>query len=161
MDYSDSFTERFGLVLREWAAVFMRRSMRDFVQLSKQSGLSMSQMGTLFRLYHGGFCGVSELADHLGVTNAAASQMIDRMVQQGLLERAEDPNDRRAKNISLTPQSRQLVEASIEARRRWIEQLTTQLTLDQQQSISQALHTLTEAARHLESTEITPGIVKT
>jgi DNA-binding MarR family transcriptional regulator len=159
MDASNLFNERFAVVLREWAAVFMRRSMRDFVQLSKQSSLSMSQMGALFRLYHGGFCGVSELADHLGVTNAAASQMVDRMVQQGLLQRAEDPSDRRVKNISLTLQSRQLVEESIEARRRWIEQLTHKLTLEEQESISMALSTLTDAARQLENTEITSEIV--
>lgn len=154
MDTSSFSGERFAAVLREWAAVFMRRSMRDFVQLSKSSGLSISQMSALFRLYHGGFCGVSDLGDHLGVTNAAASQMVERLVQQGLLARSEDPDDRRGKKISLTLKGRELVEESIEARRRWIEQLTNTLTVAEQEAIIAALNSLTAAARQLESTEL-------
>ncbi len=154
MDESSLSGERFAAVLRDWAAVFMRRSMRDFVQLSKNSGLSISQMGALFRLYHGGFCGVSDLGDHLGVTNAAASQMVERMVQQGLLARIEDPEDRRGKIISLTLKGRELVEESIDARRRWIEQLTQTLTVDEQEVIIAALNTLTAVARQVESTDL-------
>jgi DNA-binding MarR family transcriptional regulator len=156
MDALNMSAERFAAVLREWAEVFMRRSMRDFVQLSKHSGLSISQMGALFRLYHGGFCGVSDLGDHLGVTNAAASQMVQRMVQQELLVRAEDPEDRRVKNISLTVKGRELVEESIEARRRWIERLTDTLTVGEQEAIIRALNSLTASARQLESIELTP-----
>jgi DNA-binding MarR family transcriptional regulator len=147
------FTERFSEIMREWAEVFMRRSMGDIVQLSKQSGLSMSQLGALFRLHRSGFCGVSNIGDHLGVTHAAASQMVDRLVQQGLLERAEDLDDRRVKKITLSPKGRKLVEESIEARRRWVEQLTDKLTVEEQESISAALVTLTAAARSLENKE--------
>jgi len=153
METSFMFTERFSEVLREWAEVFMRRSMGDIVQLSKQSGLSMSQLGALFRLHRSGFCGVSNIGDHLGVTHAAASQMVDRLVQQGLLERAEDLDDRRVKKITLSPKGRKLVEESIEARRRWVEQLTDKLTVEEQESISAALVTLTAAARSLENKE--------
>jgi len=153
METAYMFTERFSEVMREWAEVFMRRSMGDFVQLSKQSGLSMSQLGALFRLYHTGFCGVSDIGDHLSVSHAAASQMVDRMVQQGLLERAEDLDDRRVKKITLTPKGRTLVEESIENRRRWVEQLTNNLTVDEQESISAALVKLTAAARLLENKE--------
>ena len=153
METSFMFTERFSEVLREWAEVFMRRSMGDIVQLSKQSGLSMSQLGALFRLHRSGYCGVSNIGDHLGVTHAAASQMVDRLVQQGLLERAEDLDDRRVKKITLSPKGRKLVEESIEARRRWVEQLTDKLTVEEQESISAALVTLTAAARSLENKE--------
>jgi len=153
METSFMFTERFSEIMREWAEVFMRRSMGDIVQLSKQSGLSMSQLGALFRLHRSGFCGVSNIGDHLGVTHAAASQMVDRLVQQGLLERAEDLDDRRVKKITLSPKGRKLVEESIEARRRWVEQLTDKLTVEEQESISAALVTLTAAARSLENKE--------
>jgi DNA-binding MarR family transcriptional regulator len=153
METSFMFTERFSEVLREWAEVFMRRSMGDIVQLSKQSGLSMSQLGALFRLHRSGYCGVSNIGDHLGVTHAAASQMVDRLVQQGLLERAEDLDDRRVKKNTLSPKGRKLVEESIEARRRWAEQLTDKLTVEEQESISAALVTLTAAARSLENKE--------
>lgn len=145
-DPQGQFTE----VLREWSEVFMGRSMREFTQFMRESGLSMPQFSALFHLrYHGG-CGVSDIGGHLGVSNAAASQMIDRLVQQGLLKRSVDPNDRRAKQLRLTPDSQALIEASIRARQRWMEELTTALTPDEQTAIIQALQKLTEVARRLE-----------
>jgi len=146
-------SDRFTTLLHDWAEVFMRRSMHDMVKFSKNSGVSMPQLSTLMRLYHQGACGVSDIGSHLGVTNAAASQMIDRLVQQGLLERSEDPNDRRVKHIQVTPKGRRLVDDGIGARRLWMEELTTELSAEDQELITRALILLTEAARRLE-----PGV---
>ena len=143
-------SKQFSDVLSEWVGVFMRRSMRDFMHSMKDSGLSMPQLSTLMRLYYHENCGVSEIGSQLGVTNAAASQMIERLVRQGLLERAEHPSDRRAKQLKLTPKGRTLIAKAIEARRRWMEELTTALTRDQQSAIITALTSLTQAARNLE-----------
>ena len=137
-------------VLRSWSEVFMRRSMHDFMRFSRQSGLSMTQISVLFRLHYGGSCGVSELGDHLGVSNAAASQMVERLVGMDLLKRSEDPVDRRVKTLALTSKGKALVLDSIEARRRWMEDLTTALAPDQEQQIIAALTMLTQAALKLE-----------
>ncbi|MBI3760982.1 MAG: MarR family transcriptional regulator [Chloroflexi bacterium] len=145
--------KQFTQVLHEWAEVFMRRSMRDFILFTKDTGLSNPQISTLMRLYYRGACGVSDIGSHTGVTNAAASQMVERLVQNGLLERTEDPRDRRVKQLTLTKKGRTLIEKGIEARRRWLEELTTALTEDQQTEIITALTYLTEAARKLESPE--------
>lgn len=127
----------------------MERTMRDFTAFMRSVGLSMPQVSTLFRLYYQGSCAVSDLGSHLGVTNAAASQMIERLVQQGLLERSEDPSDRRAKQITLTPAGRELVQSSIEARTRWMAELTAVLSPDEQATITAALGTLTSAVKNL------------
>jgi DNA-binding MarR family transcriptional regulator len=137
-------------ILRQWAEVFMHRSMRDFHQFTRKSGLSMSQLNALFHIYHGGACGISDIGEHLGVTSAASSQMIDRLVQLDLLQRSEDPLDRRNKCLALTAKGRAIIGESIEARRRWLEDLTTTLTPDQQEAIASALTTLTYAAQRLE-----------
>lgn len=149
MTRSDEFT----LVLRDWSETFMRRSMHDFIQFSKESGLSMAQMSTLFHLHHCSKCGVSDVGELLGVTNAAASQMIDRLVQNGLIERTEDPIDRRAKQLRLTEHGHSIVRESIEVRRRWMEKLTDALSVEEQQSIIVALTNLTDAARNLEPSD--------
>ena len=146
MTRSDEFT----LVLRDWSETFMRRSMHDFIQFSKDSGLSVPQIHTLFHLHHGSRCGVSDIGELLGVTNAAASQMIDRLVQNGFIERSEDPVDRRAKQLRLTERGHGIVRESIEVRRRWLEELTDALSEDEQKSIVAALTVLTDAARHIE-----------
>jgi DNA-binding MarR family transcriptional regulator len=142
-------TKQISDVLQEWTEVFMNRSARDFKRLMDESGLSPSQINTLMRLYYGGMCGVSDIGDHLRVTNAAASQMIDRMVTMNLLERSEDPDDRRAKRLTLTAKGKALVEKGIDARRAWMETLTTNLSDEQQAMIAEALTVLTKAAKDL------------
>lgn len=134
-------------VLQEWSQVFMHRSMRDFKRFMDESGLSASQVNALMRLYHEGACGVSDIGNQLGFTNAAASQMTERLVQMGLIERSEQPGDRRVKQLNLTAKGRALVESSIAARRAWMESLIANLTSEQQMVVAQALSVLTEAAK--------------
>jgi DNA-binding MarR family transcriptional regulator len=134
-------------VIREWSEVFMQRSMRDFKRFMDETGLSFSQISILMRMVHRGSTSVSEVGEQLGVTNAAASQAVDRLVQMGLIERTEDPEDRRAKRLALTQKGRTLIEAGIEARSNWIEGLTDDLTPEQQNRIISALTKITEAAR--------------
>ena len=137
------FTE----VIREWSEVFMQRSMHDFRKFMEETGLSFSQINILMRLLHGGSTGVSEIGEQLGVTNPAASQAVERLVQLELIERREDPGDRRAKQLTLTPKGRTLIEQGIEIRSKWVEGLTDALTPEQQSMIISALTLLTAAAR--------------
>ena len=134
-------------VIREWSEVFMHRSMHDFRKFMEETGLSFSQINILMRLWHGGNTGVSEIGDQLGVTNAAASQAVDRLVQAGMIERTEDPQDRRAKRLALTRKGRTLIEKGIKIRSQWVEGLTVALTPEQQSLIISALTLLTAAAR--------------
>src|SRR5512143_3373212 len=105
---------------REWPETFMRHSGRDFRRYMDENELSFSQVNVLMRLFHRGKCGVSQMGEEMGVTNAAASQAIDRLVHMGLIARSEDPEDRRAKILLLTDKGRELVGRAIEARSRWV-----------------------------------------
>jgi|SRR6185503_17661817 len=61
-----------------------------------------------------------QLADAAGVASPTATRMIDLMSARGLVSRVEDPGDRRAVLISLTPAGRQALQAKLdeyEARR--------------------------------------------
>jgi DNA-binding MarR family transcriptional regulator len=143
--------EPFILALRQWAEIFMRHSMRDLKQSARRSGLSLPQLIVLLRLYRGSSCGVSEIGGHLGVTNAAASQMIERLVQLGLLERAEDAHDRRARNITLSAQGQRLVGENLQARLQWLENLSSSLSPEQQVGVAAALSILGQAMLELET----------
>jgi len=46
------------------------------------------------------------LADELGVEGPSLVRLLDKLVQDGLVERSEDPSDRRAKIVHLTPAGR-------------------------------------------------------
>ena len=134
-------------VIREWSEVFMQRSMRDFRRFMDETGLSFSQISILMRLVHRGSTSVSAVGEQSGVTNAAASQAVDRLVGLGLIERKEDPNDRRAKRLALTQKGRALINKGVEARSKWVEGVTDALTPEQQNMIISALTLLTEAAK--------------
>ena len=146
-------SSQFNRSLREWAEAFMHRSMRNFVRFVKDERMSMGQMSVLMRLHYEGACGVSDIADQLGVTSAAASQMIDRLAHLGLVERTEDPNDRRAKQLTVTPKGQALLMKGRAARDHWAEALARQLSPEQQTTAIAALGYLTEAVHKLEAEE--------
>lgn len=138
------------LALSRWSEVFLHQSMRHFLRYAKENGLSMSQIGALFRVFHHGSTPVSEIGEELGVTNAAASQMLDKLVQQGLIFRSEDPSDRRVKQIALTGKGRQVVRESIQARQAWVQELAATLSPDEREQVVSALDILILKARLFE-----------
>ena len=144
-------TKTISEVIQEWSEVFMHRSGREFKRFMDKTDLSFSQVNVLMRLFHGGNCDVSGIGEEMGVSNAAASQAVDRLVQLGMIERTEDPNDRRSKRLALTQKGCVLVESGIKDRSQWIKDLTVMLTMEQQQTIISALTILTETARKNES----------
>lgn len=145
-----SISEKLNQALREWVKVFMRRSMHEFMRSRKDSGLSMAQQRTLMRLHYHGPVQISEIGDDLDITAAAASQMVDRLVNLELLERTEDPEDRRIKRVSLTKSGLAVVHEGISARLEWMKDLATTLSPKEQREILSALKTLTDAALSLE-----------
>jgi DNA-binding MarR family transcriptional regulator len=152
MQSADPFVNTLG----EWIEVFMRRSMHNFICYSKEKGLSMSQIGALFRIFRGK-SSVSDISDNLGVTSAAASQMLERLVQQGLILRKEDPNDRRVRQIVLTDKGRQILQESIAARQGWLENLSRTLSDSQREQVTAALNILIEKANQLEQSSVPVG----
>ncbi|MEI6509709.1 MAG: MarR family transcriptional regulator [bacterium] len=142
-------TDSFLRTLRDWIEVFMHRSMSSVIRFSKAKGLSMSQIGALFHIDKGVRC-VSDLGDDLGVTSASASQMLERMVQQGLILRFEDPQDRRFKQIVLTDEGRRTVQESLHARQGWLDDLALTLSANEKEQIAVALKILIDKANQLE-----------
>lgn len=54
---------------------------------------------------------VGMIANGLGVSDAAAAKLIDRLVKKGLLIREEDPRDRRVLKIKLTEAGHKMLES--------------------------------------------------
>ncbi len=137
------------LTLQEWIGTLMRRSMRNFIHSSKDNGLSMSQIGAMFQIKRGR-SNVSDLGDGLGVTNAAASQMLERLVQDGLILRSEDPQDRRVKQLVLTDKGNQILQETVQARQGWLEDLVACLSTDEKGQITTALRVMIEKTNLLD-----------
>ena len=149
-----SSAKQFNSVMRAWLEVFMSRSTEAFARFLKQKELNYAQYGALMRLYHHGDCAVSALSKPFGITIPAASQLVDKLVQEGYVERAESLHDRRVKQLALTSRGRALVRDSMDARLDWTRELSAALAPEQRETIAQALAELIAAAQSLETPEL-------
>jgi DNA-binding MarR family transcriptional regulator len=105
--------------------------------------LTMSQVKLLLLISNPGQrFKVMDVAEFLGVTNAAASRSIDRLVQRGLVDRTVTPEDRRAVDLTLTPLAEDLLGRFAEARNR---ELTRRLGHHSAQSMERAFELMERA----------------
>jgi DNA-binding MarR family transcriptional regulator len=66
--------------------------------------ITMAQMRALMAVgYDGSGCTMGELASRLGFGVSAATGLVDRLVERGVLEREPDSNDRRVVRVSMSP----------------------------------------------------------
>jgi len=89
--------------------------------------LSMAQLKTLFVIARSGPASIGQVAETLRVGLPTASHLTDRLVQEGLVCRSVDSEDRRRTLADLTPEGQQLVarlrQGSVAQLRTWIEEL--------------------------------------
>jgi DNA-binding MarR family transcriptional regulator len=140
----------FSESLRAWMDVFMHRSMRGWNHFAKSKGLSMPQISILMQLHHKGPCGMSEVSNRFDISAAAASQLVEKLVHAGYLDRAEDPSDRRAKLLTLSAKGEELIQRGTEERYHWLDDLTSKLSTLEQTKVVEALNILTNAAQAME-----------
>lgn len=143
-----SSTDLLVVALRKWMETLRRLASEDFIRQNRETGLSMPQLGAMLRLHHGAGS-VSALGEEMGVTSAAASQMLDRLVQQGLISRSENPSDRRVKRIVLTDKGRQVLHKSFETRQQWMNNLALTLSASEKEQVTAALNILIDKAQQL------------
>jgi DNA-binding MarR family transcriptional regulator len=141
-----SDSSQFSQSLRRWMDVFMHRMMSDWRHYVKASGLSMPQFNILMRLNYQGACGISDISEHMNTSRAAASQLVDKLVVAGLLERSESPHDRRARQVTLSPKGRAFIAQGIESRYGWADEMALNMSIDEQARITDALELMIRAA---------------
>ncbi len=71
--------------------------------------LSVPQLRTLFIILHDTTSSVTQVARRLGVGEPTASHLVEKLVRAGLVERTEDPADRRRARVRLAPQGEALI----------------------------------------------------
>lgn len=132
----------FNETIRQGIDQVTHRAFHEHIRFVKASGLTMPQFNILMQLHYQRECGVSDISARMDITNAAASQLVEKLVQAGLLERAEDPNDRRVKQLRLSTQGLELVEAGLAARYRWVDELIENLQPSEREKLAEAMQIL-------------------
>ena len=146
-------TKRLSASFHAFHRSVMRRTMPQMMAFVKEEGLSMPQMGTLFFL-RGGPGTVSAIAEHLDLSLAATSHLIERLVQRDLVTRFENPADRRQKCVELSPGGRAFLGAADERGAAALETVLETLVQGVPPPLLEAFEeALAEMVKALESTE--------
>ena len=111
--------------------------------------LTMPQVKTLFLLAEGPMR-MRGIAKRLGVEMPSATTMINRLVAKGLVERRQDPGDRRAVVCTVTPAGRKTVEKFWALRAARIESLAAVLSKKELEIVVPALKIMADAGRRAE-----------
>ena len=67
-----------------------------------EPAMTGTQRLALYELYAGGPMRLNDLAERMGISAPTASRAIDALVSLGLVDRLQDPDDRRALRLGLT-----------------------------------------------------------
>jgi MarR family transcriptional regulator, transcriptional regulator for hemolysin len=79
-------------------------------QRARRLGITRAQWAVMARLEHHEGLKQSELAEMLDLQPITLTRLVDRLCQNGMVERRPDPHDRRAKRLHLTPLARPLMD---------------------------------------------------
>lgn len=79
------------------------------LRMWEDQGITFPQLRILFRVRMHPDIDLRTLADGLAISPSAASQQVDKLVDRGLMCRAEDPQDRRRLRLKLTPQAEESI----------------------------------------------------
>lgn len=79
-------------------------------QRARTMGMTRAQWSVLLRLERNEGLIQADLAEVLDIQPITLTRLIDRLCDNGLVERRPDPNDRRAKFLFLTPAARPLLD---------------------------------------------------
>lgn len=116
---------------------------RDVNQIAAENDISFTQLKALHMLFNASELSVKELGDRLGLSMAAMSRAADGLVQRGLFDRAEDPDDRRVKQLRLTDEGAELVRRMREGRMAGFEEFVDSLSPSERAALANALELIT------------------
>jgi len=115
------------------------RYLRAEMRQQSQSLLTLTQLRVLHFLQRYPRASLSEVADYLDVTRSTMSATIERLVQRGLVNRAEDPQERRRVILTLTAAGLQQLQQVSDATRTKVADALAHLSEPQLRQIIQGL----------------------
>jgi DNA-binding MarR family transcriptional regulator len=127
--------------------VMAREVMLSAVQALGQSDLTLLQFGCLLMLSDGAVRTVGEVGAALGRSMSATSRLLDQLVRRGLVGRAEDPSDRRARHVTISAAGRRFLVTIMRKRAQAELRLLAHLTAEERSVAQRGLEMLRLAAQ--------------
>jgi DNA-binding MarR family transcriptional regulator len=120
--------------------------------------LSFSQVRAIFALaMHDAPIPINELAHGLRISMAAAGRTVDQLATGGLVDRREDPRDRRVRRISLSEAGRTLTKKYLDARRGALRGFVQRLRPDDRERLRTALRPILDGESRQPVTKENPA----
>jgi DNA-binding MarR family transcriptional regulator len=110
------------------------------------SGLTLTQLKSLFLISNKGSTNFRKLAKALGVTPSNVTGIVDRLVEQGLVSRTQNPEDRREMTLQATGTGKALVSNIKETGIKRMTQILSLLSLRELSALVQGLSAFIRAA---------------
>jgi len=121
------------------------RAIRGQMRSARVAGLSVPQFRLLRFVRRNPGTGLSALAEHLGTTLPAASQLVERVVRAGFLTRAQHPTERRRVELHITEAGDAVLAQCDERTRAWLCERLEGLDPEQLEAIAGALRQVRSA----------------
>lgn len=112
----------------------------DDLVIMHRSGLTLPQLIALSSLRQHGPLSVSQIAEFTHLSAAAASYLVDRLVELGYVIRSEDAIDRRKKKLRLSRTGRSLVDKLDKARLEVFTRAVCALSIQTRRRLSEVLN---------------------
>ena len=133
-------------IMENWAKLYFFQSLTDFFNYLKQTDLSLLQAYALAHLVFKGPLKMSDLCEHIQVSPAAASQLIDRLEKLEMVVRISDPMDRRVRKIDVLDKGKNFVQENFRFSQSWISEIPTDITPEQVSQITEVLSMLLQSS---------------
>jgi DNA-binding MarR family transcriptional regulator len=140
-------------------AAALERLVGLFRSLSPASGLSLTAAATLATLERSGPSRLTWLAGREGVTQPAMTQLIARLEDTGLVERAADPADGRVVQVRITADGRAMLAGRRAVRAERVAGLLDRLSPGEREALAAALPAMDALANVQRTERVAAGAV--
>ena len=120
--------------------LFYRNILRLAQARTKKNPINM-QVRMLFMLAHSGMMQPSEIGIRMGISKPNVTSLVDKLIENGYVERRHDDKDRRVIHIAVTDQGRKFVVKRLQLVRNIIKKNLSGLDHDELDSLNLALDT--------------------
>jgi DNA-binding MarR family transcriptional regulator len=112
--------------------------------------LTLAQLKAIYVVAGTGPTPMGVLSERLGTALSTTSEVVDRLVRRDLLERSEDPDDRRQVLVRATSAALEQIERMSELNRARMRQMLERMPTDDIATIERALRIMTDAVGSLD-----------
>lgn len=149
------------LPLRVWLALFASTKQIEALvrtNLRETFGSTWPRFDLLSQLYRApGGLTMGELSARLMVTNGNVTGLITRLVAEGLVDRLQDPDDRRVQWVRLTPKGNKVFTTMAPVNQAWVTEAMAGMEEDELRQLQLLLAKLKASAAAVGRTAAGPG----